>query len=136
MRIAASDTLSETEPVLVLSVGLVVSIVFILMGAAVATGRWKSPVRGALPGIGSGLVLCGTGLVLMSLGGLVGTMWPPETTPESLQPAIRTVILIVMPLGLLVGAAGFVVGWWARPLWLLPRWQRDELANEAERTES
>jgi Na+-transporting NADH:ubiquinone oxidoreductase subunit NqrD len=131
-----SDNLSEAQPVLVLSLALVVCVVFILMGAAVATGRWKSPVRSVYPGVGSGLLLVGTGLMLMALGGLVGAIWPLETTPESFHPLIRTVILTVMPLGLLTSAAGFSVGWWARPRWLLPRWQREELARRTERESS
>lgn len=128
-----SDNVSEAQPVLVLSLALVACVVFILMGAAVATGRWKSPVSSVYPGVGSGLLLCGTGLALMALGGLVGAIWPLDTTPETFHSLIRTVLLILMPLGLLVSAAGFSVGWWARPRWLLPRWQRDEIARQTER---
>ncbi|WP_167042841.1 hypothetical protein [Salinibacterium sp. ZJ454] len=132
---AASDSVESGQTVFGLptvpglSLFIVGCVVLILMGLAVVTGRWKTPVRHVLPGVGSGLLILGAGMVILAVVGIVGSLWTLETTPEAQHSIVRGILMIGIPLGFLLCGVGLVVGSYARPRWLLPRWQREELAE-------
>ncbi|WP_167140430.1 hypothetical protein [Diaminobutyricimonas sp. TR449] len=131
---ADSVTLFGLPPILGFSAALVVCLLFVLTGLGVVTGRLRNWVSRAQPGIGSGLMLVGACLSFICVLGIVGFVWTPENTPESAHWILRTVLVALLSLAGITGAAGLSVGWWAWPRFLLPRWQRDELeADEAAR---
>ena len=93
----------------------------LVMGLLMVSGRWRSPVLKFYPGAGVGLVFISLAFIVGSLSACVAVLWPLASP----------LFMPMMGLAGVFALYGFVVGYFP-PRRLLPRWQREQLANNEE----
>ena len=122
----AVSTQSTADKLAPMGVLIAVLLVILVFGVIMYRGIWRTPVSKVYPGGVVLLVYIPIGFIVGIIGASVSIIWPPREYGWSMA-----VWLGLMAIGGLIGILGFIVGATAHPRALLPRWVRNELANNS-----